>query len=58
MGHQKYCHGLNMELFSLKVPKYRTGVLAKRGCLISYPAGVRIVEKAASGFRVSKLTQW
>lgn len=47
-----------MELFSLKVPNYRTGVLAKRDCLIGYPEGVQIVEKAASGFRVPKLTQW
>ena len=47
-----------MELFSLKFPNYMIGVLKKRGCLLSYLAGVHVVEKAASGFRVQKLTQW
>lgn len=58
MGHQKYGHGPNMELLGLKVPNYRTGVLAKRGCLIAYRAGVHIAEKAASGVRVPKLSPW
>ena len=43
---------MRMELFSLEVPNSMIGVLVERDCLLSYPAGVQVADRAASGFRV------
>ena len=45
-GMGKHLQGL----FSLEVPNSMIGVSVERGCLISYPAGVQVADRAASGF--------